>query len=472
MSWNKNKSQLIEINAKLEEALAFVKDTKLLNDILEIQKVLAYEITARNVVNQEAINNFIDMLIREKDLQEAEAPIIKFLKSNLRNFLINNQPAQELTPEAAKEEFAPKETPEWVNKAIERGDKLYAVELSSTFERAMLETIDYMVNHPEDNFYKMAIPDLVKKSMDWHEDLQKEKDEELAEGKTEIALDFKDGFTVKSLLNEKALKREGNLMGHCVGGENYCRMVRHNAGKIYSLRDASNQPHATMEVKDKEVKQLRGKGNKPIVEKYIGYVVDFLSKEQLQLTPSDLKDNLLIYSKGSTYSIYNLPKGLIIDELNLSDTEIIGLPEGINVKGTLNLSKTPITELPAKLKAKNINLSDCTKISKLPKGLKTGILDLSGSAIVELPSDIKVESLNLSETKIKKLPDNLKLEGYLNIQDTLITKLPKGLNVGGFLSLNDNIKSLPDDLKAGKIYVPKSPLKKFPKRLKENLHVY
>ena len=45
---------------------------------------------------------------------------------------------------------------------------------------------------------------------------------------------------------EKALKYEGDTMGHCVGG--YCPDVLSGKTKIYSLRDAKGEPHVTVEV--------------------------------------------------------------------------------------------------------------------------------------------------------------------------------------------------------------------------------
>jgi hypothetical protein len=45
---------------------------------------------------------------------------------------------------------------------------------------------------------------------------------------------------------EDALKYEGEVMGHCVGG--YCPDVEKGRSRIYSLRDAKGEPHVTIEV--------------------------------------------------------------------------------------------------------------------------------------------------------------------------------------------------------------------------------
>ena len=50
---------------------------------------------------------------------------------------------------------------------------------------------------------------------------------------------------------EKALKYEGDTMGHCVGG--YCDDVYEGRSRIYSLRDAKGEPHVTVEVEPRSL---------------------------------------------------------------------------------------------------------------------------------------------------------------------------------------------------------------------------
>jgi len=49
---------------------------------------------------------------------------------------------------------------------------------------------------------------------------------------------------------EKALKYEGDTMGHCVGG--YCPDVQEGRTRIFSLRDRRGEPHVTVEVKPQQ----------------------------------------------------------------------------------------------------------------------------------------------------------------------------------------------------------------------------
>lgn len=81
----------------------------------------------------------------------------------------------------------------------------------------------------------------------------------------ETVINFDDGFRVVKLIGENAYKREGFLMRHC-SASYYGRDV-----EVYSLRDANNMPHCTME----KNKQIKGKGNGDIHPKYVNYVVKF-----------------------------------------------------------------------------------------------------------------------------------------------------------------------------------------------------
>ena len=100
--------------------------------------------------------------------------------------------------------------------------------------------------------------------------------------------------------------------------------------------------------------------------------------------------------------------------LDLSDTPITSLPDGLTVGGALYLRETSITSLP--------------------DGLTVG------------------GSLVLSGAPIKSLPDGLTVGGALDLRDTPITSLPEGLTVGGWLDLcGTPITSLPDGLTVGGI---------------------
>lgn len=107
-------------------------------------------------------------------------------------------------------------------------------------------------------------------------------------------------------------------------------------------------------------------------------------------------------------------------------------------KGNLDLSNTTITSLPEGLKVGgHLNLND-TRITSLPKGLTVdGDLHLSNTPITSLPEGLTVSGfLNLSNSLITSLPEGLKVGNGLDLENTPITSLPEGLTVYEFLLLN------------------------------------
>ncbi len=122
-------------------------------------------------------------------------------------------------------------------------------------------------------------------------------------------------------------------------------------------------------------------------------------------------------------------------DLDLRNTQITSLPEGLSVSRDLDLSYTPITSLPAGLSVEGSLYLSGTKITSLPEGLSVvGELSLSYTPITSLPAGLSVEgSLYLSGTKITSLPEGLSVGGSLDLSNTPITSLPEGLSVGGYL---------------------------------------
>jgi hypothetical protein len=78
-----------------------------------------------------------------------------------------------------------------------------------------------------------------------------------------------------------------------------------------------------------------------------------------------------------------------------------------------------------------------------------GDLDLENSNITSLPEGLKVGGyLDLYRCKqLTSLPEGLEVGGMLNLEGLQMTSLPKGMKVGGILVLNfSEITSLPNDL--------------------------
>lgn len=165
--------------------------------------------------------------------------------------------------------------------------------------------IDYFASdkRPE-RLAKMSYEQAKANTEKWNKALAKKgKDIEELEADVELLKDFGDGFRIVKLVGESAYKREGFLMAHCVAsyfGKNK---------EVYSLRDAKNMPHATLE-KDQ---QIKGKGNGSISPKYIHYIVEFLKEIGMSVGDSEM-ENL------GYYKIDNKLEQLICD--NFKDVQI------------------------------------------------------------------------------------------------------------------------------------------------------
>lgn len=138
----------------------------------------------------------------------------------------------------------------------------------------------------------------VKKSHKWTAKLLKslQKVEELPDS-VKLVRDFKDmddkGFRVVQLLNKDAFEYEGSQMKHCVSS------YADKNTTIYSLRDALNKPHCTMEFIDGQVRQIKGKANSSVKVEYIRYVLKFLEELDGSISKSELSNlHLSVFPKG------------------------------------------------------------------------------------------------------------------------------------------------------------------------------
>ena len=153
-------------------------------------------------------------------------------------------------------------------------------------------------------------------------------------------------------------------------------------------------------------------------------------------------------------------------DLDLEESNITSLPEGLKVDDNLNLSSCKyLKSLPDNLKVGGELNLEGTNIKQLPKGLYVGDdIRLVGLEIKSLPKDLNVDGgLDLGYcTDLISLPNNLKVGGYLSLYNTKIKSLPKGLQVGENLYLDYTmINTLPKDLQVdGDLSIENSPLAK------------
>ena len=116
----------------------------------------------------------------------------------------------------------------------------------------------------------------IKLNKDAEKLLKQQQDPDLKNVKT--VFKFSDEYSFVKLVHPHSFRREGLLMGHCVGS--YANEAYDTNMEIYSLRDSKNEPHCTIEFSPKirHIDQVKGKANKAVVPKYHEYVIEFLNQ--------------------------------------------------------------------------------------------------------------------------------------------------------------------------------------------------
>lgn len=143
---------------------------------------------------------------------------------------------------------------------------------------------------PVMDFIRQQTPDLStltwsaaqRASEEWHRTLADKQGESTGEYETKnVVFDYGNGYTMVEVPAQD-LDTEGDYMGHCVGGDDYEKMVKSGECTIYSLRDKENRPRVTTEVSnDGTVVQVQGRGNKKPADKYHAMLHQFFHKNNL-----------------------------------------------------------------------------------------------------------------------------------------------------------------------------------------------
>ncbi|MBY3151068.1 hypothetical protein HFO56_01415 [Rhizobium laguerreae] len=286
-------------------------------------------------------------------------------------------------------------------------------------------------------------------------------------------------FSVVRMLTPEALDRESSVMQHCVGLGSYDRHLDDDRRGLFSLRDALNRPHATIEVdmESKALLQLRGKQNELPIAKYLRLLAPFIEAEGLK-SGETASMGFAIGRGGIVHHLSEIPDGAEFDEtLSLcgygDDPKNVRLPSGIRVDGDLVLQDgfqnllTKAAIISGDVHARSLDLPDISpdfvfgggldleesRLGKLPDGLHIrGDLVLKHCLGVVLPRRLVIDGdLHLAQADVLELPDDLVIKGSLYAGDSRLTRLPADLAVGGgvFLGGTKLLEEIPAGFSVG-----------------------
>jgi|GEM_PF-4151508 len=179
-----------------------------------------------------------------------------------------------------------------VRQAVAKGEPIYGSTSGTNRMLPIGEIKDYLFTRTPAEIKNMGVVDAAVKSKQWHVKMaearknpEKFSRKELFNG-TEQVLPLEKNTWV-DVRTPDALSLEGNIMGHCSGGSNYCNAVAQDSMKIISLRDKKGLPHVTIQL-DKtpegftRIAQIKGTGNNS-PEKYFGEINAFLDDYSAKL---------------------------------------------------------------------------------------------------------------------------------------------------------------------------------------------
>lgn len=272
-----------------------------------------------------------------------------------------------------------------------------------------------------------------------------------------------DGFSVVRMLTPDALDRESAAMQHCIGLGSYDRHLADERRGLYSLRDAFNKPHATIEIDHtaKALVQLVGKQNQLPTGKYLKALAPFIEAEGLD-SGETASMGFVIGKGASVHHVSEIPDGAEFDR-NLSlrgcvdDPKNIRIPSYIKVTGDLILDQgfEGLLAMPAMV-AGDVHANVMKLPALSPEFRFGGGLHLEGSWVGDLPTGLHIRGdlvlkqchrvvlpcglvidgdLDLTECDIEELPNDIVIKGNLHASNSMLRRLPEGASVGGAVFL-------------------------------------
>lgn len=231
---------------------------------------------------------------------EASYPILQYIDEVIGGnaFYLEHakRPKQELFGDGKDlkdtrfDEYILKQLPEWAQDGevlFPWGAETYysIIEDSDNAVFKFSEILDYLQSVVENGgrIERMSVPDVIAQSAAWHAKRGKVYSEDVPGEDIKDILDFHDGYKIVQLLTPAALDRESALCDHCVGKGGYDEHLIKGGVRIFSLRDDKNHPYATIEVRQKRVKQVKGHDNGPVAEDVRQHIMKFILAAGLYL---------------------------------------------------------------------------------------------------------------------------------------------------------------------------------------------
>ena len=172
-------------------------------------------------------------------------------------------------------------------------------------------------------------------------------------GVTEVVEDLGEGFELHQLMDENALRFEGRMMGHCVGGGAYNRFLDQKDAGIFSVR-RGGVPEATLQIEGSYLKQIQGRRNGRVHPDAMKSCVRVIEKKGLKMMYFD-------FSKIGYKEVSDIDRELFdFETVTIGDREFMFLPE-VSVKEDLCLKDDHVFSFKEFFKVATLNHDLITK---------------------------------------------------------------------------------------------------------------
>jgi hypothetical protein len=260
---------------------------------------------ARKVVYTLLELNVLNLQNIERELKKLAAraihPQVKnWVMTVARNYIVNltdsevESEYEVYTPKRKKGVYSdmpePDQLPSWAQAAIGRGDDLHFFNPAQPRRRQLWQTVENIVDwfntFPKDDpainrLDRISFKQAQGQANTWRKEIDKNPWQHIKD-RPQVYKEYGDGMKWVKMSSDMHLKREGQLMGHCIGGGSYTSGMRAGTSEFFSLRDSQNNPHITVETRVRgdvhEVYQMKGKQNGKAIAKYQPYLRDLVTQ--------------------------------------------------------------------------------------------------------------------------------------------------------------------------------------------------
>ncbi|MGZ8924325.1 MAG: PcfJ domain-containing protein [Nitrososphaeraceae archaeon] len=249
-----------------------------------------------NIINGHSVKQYLQSQL--KDI--TDPTVAKVLANKLQAFIVNGDTnLQQLTK-------LPSNAPDWAHRALQTG-QLMVFTPSPDLDDVVSNIAHYAqkaimdIKSPDNNIVVRARQELhgLNKVQNM-EILNQKANHYFAIGSKQQARDT-EGMTAEQQYQDwiwykldtpEAFQREGKILQNCIGTHwTHQKCIAQN-NTIYVLRTPSNESVVAIRVEGKDIIEIKGKNNKPPVEKYMPYVFSFVKDSDIKLTSASAKNEL------------------------------------------------------------------------------------------------------------------------------------------------------------------------------------